>query len=157
MFHRLHKTVVIQRYSHSGYAPAYGVNVSPLIHYAKACIKYQDLIEQGKLLITRLLSQGNQRTKLGSTLKKFYGRYRHLVDPFNVAVSRIVSDVFFFVCFFLPQTRHRQTHPGHSFLPTFQYYQDKFTSLGRLLTPFLFGSMNVRPNIILMYHLSIDS
>ena len=34
-----------------------------------------------------------QRTKLVSTLKKFYGRH-HLVDPYYVAVSRIIHDVF---------------------------------------------------------------
>ena len=49
-------------------------------------------MEHGKVLTTKLLSQGYQKTKLVATLKKFYGR--HLVNPYNVAVSRIVSDVF---------------------------------------------------------------
>ena len=40
------------------------------------------------------LSQGYQKTKLVATLKKFYGRHHDLVNPYNVAVSRIVSDVF---------------------------------------------------------------
>ena len=35
-----------------------------------------------------------QKTKLVATLKKFYGRHHDLVNPYNVAVSRIVSDVF---------------------------------------------------------------
>ena len=34
------------------------------------------------------------KTKLVATLKKFYGRHHDLVNPYNVAVSRIVSDVF---------------------------------------------------------------
>ena len=46
------------------------------------------------MLTTKLLSQGYQKTKLVATLKKFYGRYHDLVNPYNVAVSRIVSDVF---------------------------------------------------------------
>ena len=41
-----------------------------------------------------LLSQGHQETKLIGTLKKFYGRHHDRVSPYNVAVSRIVSDVF---------------------------------------------------------------
>ena len=41
-----------------------------------------------------MLSQGYQKTKLVATLKKFYGRHHDLVNPYNVAVSRIVSDVF---------------------------------------------------------------
>ena len=34
------------------------------------------------------------KTKLVATLKKFYGRHHDLVIPYNVAVFRIVSDVF---------------------------------------------------------------
>ena len=75
-------------------ASAYGVYVSQLVHYARACFNYQDFMERGKVLITRLLSQGYQKTKLVATLKKFYGRHHDLVNPYNVAVSWIVSDVF---------------------------------------------------------------
>ena len=51
-------------------------------------------MERGKVLTTKLLSQEYQKTKLVATLKKFYGRHHYLVNPYNVAVSRIVSDVF---------------------------------------------------------------
>ena len=46
------------------------------------------------MLTTKLLSQGYQKTKLVATLKTFYGRCHDLVSPYNVAVSRVVSDVF---------------------------------------------------------------
>ena len=46
------------------------------------------------MLNTKLLSQGYQKTKLVATLKKFYWRHHDLVNPYNVAVSRIISDVF---------------------------------------------------------------
>ena len=75
-------------------APADGVNVSHLIRYARACSNYQDFIEREKVLTTKLLSQGYQKTKLLATLKKFYGRHHDLVNPYNRAVSRIVSNVF---------------------------------------------------------------
>ena len=75
-------------------APAYGVYVSQLIRYARACSNYQDFMERGKVLTIKLLSQGYQKSKLVATLKKFYGRHHDLVNPYNVAVSRIVSDVF---------------------------------------------------------------
>ena len=75
-------------------APAYGVYVSQLIRYARTCSNYQDFMERGKVLTTKLLSQGYQKTKLVATLKKFFGRHHDLVNPYNVAVSRIVSDVF---------------------------------------------------------------
>ena len=51
-------------------------------------------MERGKVLTQKLLSQGYQKTKLVATLKTFYGRHHDLVNPYNVAVSRIVSDVF---------------------------------------------------------------
>ena len=80
--------------SNSPSAPAYGVYVSQLIRYARTCSNYQDFMERGKVLTQKLLSQGYQKTKLVATLKKFYGRHHDLVNPYNVAVSRIVSDVF---------------------------------------------------------------
>ena len=46
------------------------------------------------MLTTKLLSQEYQKTKLVATLTKFYGRHHDLVNPYNVAVSRIVSDDF---------------------------------------------------------------
>ena len=50
------------------------------------------------MLTTKLLSQGykkkKKKKKTIATLTKFCGRYHDLVNPYNVAVSRIVSDVF---------------------------------------------------------------
>ena len=62
-------------------APAYGVYVSQLIRYARACSNDQDFMERGKVLTTKLLSQGYQKIKLVATLKKFYGRHHDLVNP----------------------------------------------------------------------------
>ena len=42
-------------------APAYGVYISLLIRYARACSNYQDFMERGKVLTTKLLSQGYQK------------------------------------------------------------------------------------------------
>ena len=75
-------------------APAYGVYVSQLIRYARTCSNYQDFLERGKVLTTKLLSQGYQKTKLVATLKKFCGSHHDLLNLYNVALSRIVSDVF---------------------------------------------------------------
>ena len=73
-------------------------------------------MQRGKVLTTKLFSQGYKKettkkknkkkkkkkknkkkkkktNKLVATLKKFYGRHHDLVNPYNVAVFRIVSDV----------------------------------------------------------------
>ena len=49
------------------------------------------------MLTTKLLRQGYQtkkKKKMVATLKKIYRKHHDLVIPYNVAVSRIVSDVF---------------------------------------------------------------
>ena len=84
-------------------APAYGIYVSQLIRYDRACSNYQDFMERGKVLTTKVLSQRYQKkkkkkkknnNKLVATLKKFYGRHHNLVNPYNEAVYIKVSDVF---------------------------------------------------------------
>ena len=46
------------------------------------------------MLTTRLLSHRYPKTKLVATLKKLCKSHHDLVNPYNVAVSRIVSDIF---------------------------------------------------------------
>ena len=58
------------------------------------------------LLTSKLLSQEYRRAKLVSTLKKFYGRHRDLVDPYSVVASDLVTD-------FMPI---RLSITGHLFL-----------------------------------------
>ena len=61
-----------------------------------------------KFLFTSLY----QKAKLVATLKKFYRRH-DLVNPYNVAVSRIVSDVFA-----NDEPYADFQNPGHTLLPT---------------------------------------
>jgi len=53
-------------------APAYGVHISQLIRYSRACDSYQDFLNRGLLLISKLLIQGFLLVKLKSSLRKFY-------------------------------------------------------------------------------------
>ena len=80
-------------------APAYGVYVSHLIRYARACSNYQDFMECGKVLTTKLLSQGYQKTKLVATHKKFYGRHHDLCPTMWQFPELFLM--------FLPVTRHK--------------------------------------------------
>ena len=50
-------------------------------------------MKQGIPLTATLLTRGYQRTEPVSTLKKFYGRHHDIVSPYNMAVSRPMSDV----------------------------------------------------------------
>jgi hypothetical protein len=71
--------VVIQDGHH-----VYGVYISQLIWYSRACGSYQDFLDRGLLLTRGLLNQGFLLVKLKSSLRKFYGRQHDLVDRFCV-------------------------------------------------------------------------
>ena len=51
-------------------APAYSVYVSQLFRYDRASSNYQDFMERGKVLTTKLLSQGYQKKKKKKKRKK---------------------------------------------------------------------------------------
>ena len=75
-------------------APAYGVYISQLIRYSRACISYHDFLDRGLLLTRKLLNQEFQMVKLKSSLRKFYGRHHELVDRYGITISQMVSDMF---------------------------------------------------------------
>ena len=72
-------------------SPAYGVYISQLIRYSRACGSYQDFLDRGLLLTRKLLRQWFLLGKLKSSLRKFYGRNHDLVDRCGISVSWICS------------------------------------------------------------------
>ena len=75
-------------------ALAYGVYISQLIRYSRACSSYQDVLDRGLLLTRKLLNQGFLLVKLKSSLREFYGRHHNLVDRYGIAVSKMTTDMF---------------------------------------------------------------
>ena len=71
-------------------APAYGVYLSQMIRYSRACGSYQDFLDRGLLLTRKLLNQGFLLVKLKSSLPKFYGRHHDLVDRYGISVSQMI-------------------------------------------------------------------
>jgi hypothetical protein len=76
-------------YSNIPTAPAYGVNISQLIWYSRACGSYEDFLDRGFLLTRKLLNQWFLLVKLKSSLRKFYGRQHDLVDRYGISVSQL--------------------------------------------------------------------
>ena len=74
-------------------APACGVYVSQLASSARTCSKYQDFVDRGKLPTIKLLSQGYREAKLLSAVKNLCERYHDLVEPYNMAVSKLILDL----------------------------------------------------------------
>ena len=79
-------------------SPAYGVFVSQLIRYARACSSYEQFLRRGKLLTNKLIKQDYQQSRLKSSFRKFYGRYNDLVSKYNLPLGRMLTDVFHTNC-----------------------------------------------------------
>ena len=68
-------------------SPAYGVFISKLIRYARACSSYRCFILRATRLSNKNLEQGYAKERLKSSLRKFYGRYGDLIKQYEVSLS----------------------------------------------------------------------
>ena len=73
---------------------AYGVFISQLIRYARACSSYECFILRARRLSSRILKQGYPAERLKSSFRKFYG-YGDLIQQYEVHVSLswILNDI----------------------------------------------------------------
>ena len=74
-------------------SPAYGVFISQLIRYARACSSYECFILRARRLSSKLLKQGYLAERLKSSFRKFYGRYWDLIQQNEVSLSRMLNDI----------------------------------------------------------------
>ena len=74
-------------------SPAYGVYISQLIRYARACSSYQDFINRARSLTVKLMEQGYTNDKLKVYGRKFYGRYSDLLQPYHVSLTFLLGDL----------------------------------------------------------------
>ena len=74
-------------------SPAYGVFISQLIRYARACTSYECFILRTVRLSSKLLGQGYVMERLKSSLRKFYGRYGDLIKHYEVSISQMLHDI----------------------------------------------------------------
>ena len=74
-------------------SPAYGVFISQLIRYARACSSYECFILRASRLSSKLLGQGYVRERLKSSLRNFDGRYRDLIKHYEVPLSLMLHDI----------------------------------------------------------------
>ena len=72
---------------------AYGVFISQLIRYARACSSYGCFRLRATRLSNKLLEQGYVKERLKSPLRKFYGRYGDLIKQYEVSLSQMLNDV----------------------------------------------------------------
>ena len=70
-------------------SPAYGVFISQLIRYARACSSYECFILRAARLSAKLLGQGYVMERLKSSLGKFYD----LIKDYEVSLSQMLHDI----------------------------------------------------------------
>jgi hypothetical protein len=75
-------------------SPAYGVCVSRLIRCARACSACEDFSKRGGLLANKLMLQGYNESRLGSSFRGFYGRYGDLVCGCKLPLTHVLDDLF---------------------------------------------------------------
>ena len=73
-------------------SPSYGVYISQLIRYARACSSYGDFVDRLSHLSCKLLKQGYLRERLVSTFKRFFGRYHELIDKYDTSLKQMIND-----------------------------------------------------------------
>jgi hypothetical protein len=79
-------------------SPAYGVYMSRLIRYARACFAYEDFSKRAKVHRNKLMLQGYNESHLKSSLCKFYGRYNDLLSDYKLSLAHMVNDLFHTIC-----------------------------------------------------------
>ena len=75
-------------------SPAYGVYISQLIRYCRACTNFSDFLVRHQYLRDRLLNQGFKKMRLIRNLKKFILRYQPLVERFQLLSKNIIDRCF---------------------------------------------------------------
>ena len=73
-------------------APAYGVYVSQLLRYCRACDSYEDFRIRHCALASKLVRQGYSENRLIRSFKKFYGRYGDIVNKYKTSVTQMLND-----------------------------------------------------------------
>ena len=79
-------------------SPAYGVYVSQLIRYARACSAYEQFANRGRLLTSKLMLQGFEMSSLKAAFRKFFGRYNDLDCQYSLSLGQMLSDMFHTNC-----------------------------------------------------------
>jgi hypothetical protein len=75
-------------------SPAYGVYISQLIRYARACSTYDQFSSRGRLLTDKLIIQEFLQSRLMSAFRKFYSRYNDLIHNYKLSLSHMLTDIF---------------------------------------------------------------
>ena len=72
---------------------SYGVYISQLIRFARACSNVEDFNQRNLLISEKLLKQGYRYHKLRSTFSKFYRRNPDLINKFKCNLRTLLNSI----------------------------------------------------------------
>ena len=71
--------------------PSYGVYISQLIRFARACTHVEDFNERNAIITSKLLNQGFRYHKLRKCFCRFYYRNLELVNKYNSHIKTLIN------------------------------------------------------------------
>jgi len=72
-------------------ATSYGVYISQLVRFARACSDVSDFNERNHNITSKLLTQGFRYHKLRRTFSKFFKRYSHYLSKYNTCLKDLLK------------------------------------------------------------------
>ena len=72
-------------------ATSYGVYISQLTRFARACSKVSDFNHRNQVITDKLLKQGFRYHKLRRTFTKFYRRNKSLIEKYNTSLKSLLN------------------------------------------------------------------
>ena len=73
-------------------SPSYGVYISQLVRFARVCSNVKDFNERNLTITSKLLQQGYRFHKILITFRKFFKRYKELIEKYGVTCKKLVID-----------------------------------------------------------------
>ena len=76
------------------FSPSYGVYISQLIRFARACSNVDDFNNRNLFLTAKLLKQGYRYHKIRKTFSKFYHRHSELIVKYNIGLKTLCNKAY---------------------------------------------------------------
>ena len=75
-------------------SPAYGVYISRLLAFGRACDDYTDFSVRHRVLVDRLIKQGYVKSRLKSKFIQFFEKYKNLISKYDKTCDFLMEDGF---------------------------------------------------------------
>ena len=75
-------------------SPSYGVYISQLIRFARACSNVDDFNNRNLFLTAKLLKQGYRYHKIRKAFSKFYHRHPEFIVKYNIRLKTLLQQGF---------------------------------------------------------------